>query len=220
MDRKMISHRIRDILGNLSRLSSSLHAMDSLDIQRYPDNYETISTEAALRAEKTACQLRSLLYASTGINREEYLVKAADTHGIDIRFEDGVFAITLPRLLPKKKGRQSGLFLLDPLGAALSHYAGEHPLPRFRECVVCICHVYDHGLPECFLPDYDNLQQKQLLDMIALYVMADDSCLLCDAYNTTEYGDHACTRICIMKKDRFTDWLQGRENSLKNISDF
>ena len=33
--------------------------------------------------------------------------------------------------------------------------------------------------------DYDNLQQKQILDAIALYVMADDSGLLCDAYNTT-----------------------------------
>lgn len=65
MDRNMITHRIRDVSGNLGRLNSNLHAMNSLDIQRYPDNYETISTEAALRAEKIACQLRSLLYAST-----------------------------------------------------------------------------------------------------------------------------------------------------------
>ena len=34
-----------------------------MDSQRYPENYETMSTEAALRAEKNACQLRSLLYA-------------------------------------------------------------------------------------------------------------------------------------------------------------
>ena len=50
MDRKIITRRIGDVLSNLSRLTSNLHAMDSLDIQRYPDNYETISTEAALRA--------------------------------------------------------------------------------------------------------------------------------------------------------------------------
>ena len=220
MDRKMITHRISDILSNLSRLTNNLHAMDSLDIQRYPDNYETISTEAVLRAEKIACQLRSLLFASTNILREEYLVKAGEAHGIEITQEEGILAVTLPRLLPKKKGKQSSVFLLDPLGATLAEYAKEQTLPRFRECVVCISHVYDHKLPEQCIPDYDNLQQKQLLDMIALYVMADDNGLLCDAYNTTELGECACTRVYIMEKNRFAGWLIQRENDLKSISDF
>ena len=67
---------------------------------------------------------------------------------------------------------------------------------------------------------FDNLQQKQLLDMIALYVMMDDSGLLCDAYNTTELGEKDCTRIYIMEKNRFSGWLLQRENALKTISDF
>ena len=220
MDRKMITRRIGDVLSNLSRLTSNLHAMDCLDIQRYPDNYETISTEAALRAEKIACQLRSLLFASTDIPKEEYLAKAGEAHGIEVTYEDGILSVTLPRLLPKKKSKQSSLFLLDPLGAALGQYAKEHPMPRFRECVVCISHVYSHALPDWCLLDYDNLQQKQLLDMIALYVMVDDSGLLCDAYNTTELGEQDCTRIYIMEKNRFAGWLLQRENALKSISDF
>ena len=93
-------------------------------------------------------------------------------------------------------------------------------MPRFRECVVCISHVYDHELPDWCLLDYDNLQQKQILDTIALYVMADDSGLLCDAYNTTEPGDKDGTRIYIMEKGRFAGWLSGREKELKSISDF
>ena len=194
--------------------------MNSLDIQRYPDNYETISTEAALRAEKIACQLRSLLYASTGIPKQEYLALAGEVHEIEIHAEEGILSITLPRLLPKKKSRQSSLFLLDPLGTALAKYTAEHSLPRFRDCVICITHVYDHELPDWCLLDYDNMQQKQLLDMIALYVMEDDSGLLCDAYNTTELGDKDCTRIYIMEKNRFSVWLLQREKALKNISDF
>lgn len=220
MDRKMITHRIGDVLSNLSRLTNNLYAMDSLDIQRYPDNYETISTEAALRAEKIACQLRSLLYASTNIPKEEYLAKAGETQGIEISHEDGILSVTMPRLLPKKKSKQSSLFLLDPLGAALAQYAKENTMPRFRECVVCISHVYDHELPDWCLLDYDNLQQKQLLDMITLYVMVDDSGLLCDAYNTTELGERDCTRVYIMEKSCFTRWLLQRENDLKSISDF
>ena len=55
MDRKIISRRIADIQNNMRRLNSSICAMDSVDIQRYPENYETMSTEAALRAEGIAC---------------------------------------------------------------------------------------------------------------------------------------------------------------------
>ena len=179
-----------------------------------------MSTEAALRAEGIACQLRSLLYASTSVPKAEYLVKAGEVHGIEVSFEGGILEVSMPRLLPKKKSRQSSLFLIDPLHAVLGQYIEEHPLPRFRECVVCISHVYDHELPDWCLLDYDNLQQKQILDTIALYVMADDSGLLCDAYNTTELGDKDGTRIYIMEKDRFAGWLSGREKDLKSISDF
>ena len=220
MDRKIISRRIADIQNNLSRLNNNICAMDSLDIQRYPENYETMSTETALRAEGIACQLRSLLYASTSVQKTEYLVQAGEAHGIEVRFEDGILEVAMPRLLPKKKTRQSSLFLIDPLHAVLGQYIKEHPLPRFRECVVCISHVYDHELPDWCLLDYDNLQQKQILDTIALYVMADDSGLLCDAYNTTELGEQNGTRIYIMEKSRFAGWLSGREKELKSISDF
>lgn len=220
MDRKIISRRIADIQNNLSRLNNNICAMDSLDIQRYPENYETMSTEAALRAEGIACQLRSLLYASTSVQKTEYLVQAGEAHGIEVRFKDGILEVAMPRLLPKKKTRQSSLFLIDPLHAVLGQYIKEHPLPRFQECVVCISHVYDHELPDWCLLDYDNLQQKQILDTIALYVMADDSGLLCDAYNTTELGDKDGTRIYIMEKGRFAGWLSGWEKDLKSISDF
>ena len=66
MDRKMISAQVGEILNSLSRLNNNICAMDTLDIQRYPENYEIISTEAALLAERIACRLRNLLFASTG----------------------------------------------------------------------------------------------------------------------------------------------------------
>lgn len=220
MDRKMISAQIGELLNSLSRLNNNICAMDTMDIQRYPENYEVISTEAALRAEKIACRLRSLLFASTGVPKREYLLKASEEHGIEIGYEGGILEVTLPRLLPKKKTRQSSLFLTEPLHAALEQYAEEHPMPRFRECVICISHVYGHDLPDWCLLDYDNLQQKQILDTVALYVMLDDSGLLCDAYNTTELGERDCTRIYVMEKGRFGKWLSEREKQLKNISDF
>ena len=136
MDRKMISAQIGEILDSLSRLHNNICAMDTMDIQRYPENYEVISTEAALWAERIACRLRNLLSASTGVPKREYLLKAGEEHGIEIGYADGIFEVTLPRLLPKKKTRQSSLFLTEPLHAALEQYAGEHPTERIRACLL------------------------------------------------------------------------------------
>lgn len=68
--------------------------------------------------------------------------------------------------------------------------------------------------------DYDNLEEKQLLDLLSTFVMADDTGLLCDAYNTTELGEQDCTKIFVMEKKRFPQWLAERKESLKTISVF
>ena len=100
MDRKLISRRIGSILDDISRLSNALYAMDTTDIQRYPDNYEILSTDAALRAERIACRLRHLIYSSTSIQKGEYLQSASVAQGISIAYENGVLEVTLPGLLP------------------------------------------------------------------------------------------------------------------------
>ena len=167
MERKIISHRIGSILDDISRLSNALYAMDTTDIQRYPDNYEVLSTDAALRAEKIACRLRHLIYSSTTIRKGDYLTSAGIVHGIEVVYEDGVLEVTLPGLLPKRKQRQNTEFLLDPFYFSLEQYAKEHPMPRFSDCVVCFTQVYDQCLPTRRIRDYDNLEEKQLLDVLS-----------------------------------------------------
>ena len=174
MERKIISHRIGSILDDISRLSNALYAMDTTDIQRYPDNYEVLSTDAALRAEKIACRLRHLIYSSTTIRKGDYLTSAGIVHGIEVVYEDGVLEVTLPGLLPKRKQRQNTEFLLDPFYFSLEQYAKEHPMPHFSDCVVCFTQVYDQCLPTRRIRDYDNLEEKQLLDVLSTFVMADD----------------------------------------------
>ncbi len=220
MDKNMLSQRIASIQVEIGRLNSALYAMDTTNLQRYPDNYEVLSTDAALRAERIACRLRHLIYTSTSIKKEEYLTSAAVMQGVVVSYEDSLLEITLPCLLPKRQKRQSSEFLIDPIHAALSQYAKSHPMPQFQHCVVCFSHVYCQELPERRVRDYDNLELKQLLDVVASFIMVDDSGLLCDAYNTTELGETDCTRISIMPQSRFPTWLAEREKRLKSISDF
>lgn len=220
MEKQIITQRITTILDDISRLQSALYAMSTTDIQRYPDNYEVLSTDAALRGENIACRLRHLIYASTGIKKAEYMQSAAVMQGIQIQSENGVVEITLPALLPKRKQRHSTEFLLDPIYFALSSYAESHALPKFHHCVVCFSHIYCRELPTRRVRDYDNLELKQLLDVVSTFIMADDTGLLCDAYNTTELGDTDCTCIFVMDQSRFGAWLEERKNSVKTISDF
>lgn len=110
MDRQVISQRITSILGDISRLQSALYAMNTTDIQRYPDNYEVLSTDAALRSESIACRLRHLIYATTTVKKAEYLQSASVMHGIEIRYENGVLEVMLPSLLPKRKQRRAQSF--------------------------------------------------------------------------------------------------------------
>lgn len=219
MNRSAISQRISSILDDIQRLNSALYAMNTTDIQRYPDNYETLSTDAALRAEQITCRLRHLIYATTRIKKSEYLTSAAAMQGIDIRQRDGVMEITLPSLLPKRKRRQSSEFLLDTFNAAMEQYAKSNSLPRYRHCVICFALVYCKDLPDRRVKDYDNLELKQLLDVAAAYLLEDDGGLLCDAYQTTELGENDCTRLSIMDSGIFPEWLEKRRAALQSIKD-
>ncbi|MBO5415171.1 MAG: hypothetical protein J6A83_00900 [Clostridia bacterium] len=220
MDRQIINKRIEGITSDIEKLLRTLRAMENTDISQYPENYEMLSTDAALRGELITCRLRHLIYVSSNVKKTDYLASAGVVQGIEIQCEDGILEITLPCLLPKRKQRKSTEFLIDPLYFTLSSYADNHSLPHFEECVVCFSHVYDRELSSRRIRDYDNLELKQILDVVSTFVMVDDTGLLCDAYNTTELGESDCTRITVMEKERFTEWLNKRKNSIESISDF
>ena len=219
MNRSIISKRISSILDDMQRLSSAMYAMNTTDIQRYPDNYEVLSTDAAQRAESIACRLRHLIYASTSVKKNDYLLTAANIQGIDIQQRGGIVEITLPCLLPKKKQWRSTEYLIDPLNAALEQYVKTHTIQRFRNCVVCFSHAYSRDLPERRVRDYDNLEVKQYMDAVATWLLIDDGGLLCDVYHTTELGDTDCTRMFIMDPAWFPTWLSERGLKPQSTSD-
>lgn len=216
MNRSVISQRISSILDDIQRLNNALYAMNTTDIQRYPDNYEVLSTDAALRAEGIACRIRHLIYASTSVKKGEYLVSAAVMQGISVSRRGGVLEVVLPGLLPKRKQTADMEYLLDPLSAALTSYAKGHLLPRYRDCMLCYTHIYAKDLPDRRIRDYDNLELKRIQDVIASFVLTDDTGALCDTYHTTELGEADATRISIMDSDFFTEWLCAQKVAAEN----
>ena len=211
MNRALLSKRISSLLAEVSRLSNALCAMNTMDLQRYPENYELLSTDAALRAEQIACRMRHLVYGFTTVQKQEYLTSAANVLGITITAQPGLVEITLPGLLSKKKQRSAEY---------LGQFVKDHPLSHFESCIICFCHIYAVSGGRGRIRDYDNLEMKQILDVVCAYLMMDDNGLLCDVYNTTELGEEDATKLCVMDRDLFSGWLEQRQNVLESVSDF
>ena len=214
MERQIITKRIDEIKNDISLLNNTLYSLNLTDMQRFPDNYEFLSTDAALRSEKITCRLRHLIYSGTRITKAEYLNSASVIHGIEIKYENRITEITLPCLLPKRKKSQGSEFLSDPLFFTLRNYTMKNPISKYKNCVVCFSHIYNRKLSSRRIRDYDNIDLKHILDIISTFIMHDDSGLLCDMFNTTELSDKDCTRVSIMDKDRFPEWLASRINNI------
>ena len=220
MDKPLLMSRVTSIISEINRLTNTLYSLGITDIQRYPENFEVLSLDAAHRAEVIACRVRNLVFLDSAINKDEFMQASADAMGIEIKESDDVIEICLPCLLPKKNKWQSTDLLSEPFMSAVGAFAAKNPTLRFNHCVICFSHIYHREQPERRVRDYDNIEMKKLLDIAAAYLMLDDSGLLCDAYHTTELGDADCTKISIMDCARFPRWLEEHKPMLKTIEDF
>ena len=207
MEKNIITKRIENLKRDNEKVTQTLIAMDGTDLEHQAENFKQLAIDAALRSELITCRMRHLLYDYTDIRKPEYLTSAAAVQGIVIREYSDMFEIELPCLFPHRKQRQSSEYLTDPLYFLLSQYTDSHPIRKYTDCVVCFVHEYNRDLPNRRIRDYDNLEQKQMLDVIAAFVLKDDGGMCCDSYNMVALGDADKTRIFIMPRKRFCTWL-------------
>jgi len=208
MNKTNLYSRIQTIEVEVSRLINSLYTLKVTDISKQPDNFQSLSTNIALRSERITCQLRSLVFAAGTIPKPKYMVQTQEEHDIYLAYENGILAIQLPGLLPKRLAHSNTAFLDDPIYYAFQSYLQEGPLPIFRDCVICFTQVYDRSLELHRIRDYDNIEFKQLLDTIGAFVLHDDSGTYCDTHYTTKLGDQDYILIHIMGKQVFPDWIK------------
>lgn len=209
MNRKEINMCIADVMSDMDALIGTLAALNQIDPGKYPENYEILSIEACLRAEKIACNIRHFIYTTANITKKDLLNLVSQEHNVKIEKDAnyGVLSITLPSLLPKRKQVNGGEFLLDALYFALQEFAETNGFMKFKECVVCFFHTYDKKASIKNVRDYDNIETKQVLDIVAAFAMTDDSGRYCDIYHTTIAGEANYTKIAIVEKDKFLEWF-------------
>ena len=188
-------------------INKKLYELEHLLPAPAPEQFIETAKSAALLSEHSTAQLRNFLFTLCGGMPQDYYLQAAEMQGIQISVEDGLMSVRLPALLPKKTRTEGFKFLQPALHAVLKQYATQQNLPHFRECTVCIEHIYDRCLPIKAVRDYDNLEMKEVLDIVALYCMTDDTGALCDQFQTTRFADSSCTIISVMQKESFSAWL-------------
>ncbi len=213
MTQEQLDKRIKSITRDAERLEETVRAMDTVDIERFPDEYVTCQEEAQRRAEWLACRLRHLLYETTSIRKYKYLLWAAEEMGIKFCEQDGIFKITLPGIAPGNSKKRPSEFLYDPLFFSLEAYCKEHRFSRYRRhCVVSFILTYDQETFKGVIPDADNLELKLYLDAAAAYLLVDDSMKYIDVYHSVELGNRHTVEMYFMERDRFPRWLQERED--------
>ena len=173
MNSDMLLNRIRMAQQGLIGVHKKLYTLEHLLPSPDPAQFAETAKSAALLSERSTASLRGFLFTTTGGMPEGYYQQAAAAQGIKVSATDDYVFIRVPALLPKKKAAEGFKFLVVPLQAAFEEYRRQHALPHFSDCVICIEHIYDRCLPITAVRDYDNLEFKSILDVIALYCIPD-----------------------------------------------
>lgn len=157
-------------------------------------------------AETNTVTLRNLGARTQWSNIAPFYEDLATVLGISVKEYEKWITITVPAILPNRNRRDNLAFITRPLRSSLVKFQREHPLERFRDCVVCIVHQYDEAMSLRRVRDYDNIETKRYLDVIESVMLTNDNGLLLTVLQTTELGDRDCTEFYLMSPDKLSSW--------------
>ncbi len=208
MNKEILNKSVTTIVSDLEIIKNGVQGLSLIDNKKYGENYETLSINTALLAEKTTCNIRKLIYTTTNLTPNHYLEKAVNELKIKINYEKNIYEIEVPTLLLKKGKDQSSDFISSPLARCLDKFVEENKLNLGKDLVVCFNQIYDKNSPLRRVRDYDNIDLKRMLDIISIYFLDDDSGYYIDMFNTTSLGEKDLTKISIMDKMNFKNWIE------------
>lgn len=175
--------------------------------------------EFADTAEKLTLTARQLP-AYTGNPQAQKISEQIITDNIPVRIgftPEGWFGVIIPALLPKKQ-KGSADYIRGYLYLAMSDFFRSKPPIRYTDCVLIFRHIYRRDHPERHYRDHDNIEVNMVADIIALYVLFDDSPFHCSHYYCSMPGDENKTEIFIVPQNKFVTWItDAKTNSNKAV---
>ena len=201
-DIKVANKLILDAQKSLTIIDEHLEKNDKEALMKEVFKYERIS-------EKIVNNARIMPIAS-GIPKikdtlSEIIIEEND---VKIRYtDDEWFYIKLPSLLPKKeKGDAS--YIRATLNSAMEKFFRSNERKKFMEqCVFIVKHNYSIERSEREYRDHDNIELNVIMDLVALYVLVDDSPMKCKHYYCSAVDITDSTEVFIVPSKDFIKWL-------------
>ncbi len=164
----------------------------------------TLNTEllqASIELEMLCRNVRRLLLQTSIISPEILTAQLCNIHDYSVEERDNKIFITLPVLPLKKPDHSNCSFISDPLLWCLKEYHKNHPSHIFESARITVCHCYPKDTPSRMVRDYDNIEVKKIIDVLALFFLHDDNMGCCEVLHTSRFHDYSKTEIII--SDRF-----------------
>lgn len=202
-------HGLEKAAWQLNRAKIQLDNTRLMAERGLAENAYSSSLTLAQEIERLALLARSLP-AYTGHPRAAYDVEQILTDSIPVEIgytEQGWFSISIPALLPRKERGSADYIRAILYPAMRSFFQGKVPV-YYPDCVLIYRHVYDRERPEREYRDHDNIEINMVSDIIALYVMKDDSALRCAHYYCSAAGENDRTEVYVVHKSEFMEWLE------------
>lgn len=199
---KMIDSLIRqscEIMVTLKKLRETDYTNDLKEFENQSDRLTMLS-------EKYCCSVRDFSHLTYCATDYEIMDKAAEVMGIEVYKSDKAVTIDIPQLLPRKKGKNNK-YLCEPLRAKLDEMSKSVDLKIREKAVIIITHIYNDKRQTARCYDYDNLESKKVIDVVALYTLTDDAPQYCDVYQTVKFGSVDKTQIIVMPKQSFREYV-------------
>ena len=197
MSNVLISDWLNQLKTEVEQLQRVIYAYEVTDMGRYPMNFESLGMDMVLKAEAIACSVRNIVCKYPSCTRERMLAKAIDAQGIEVFKTSLGYEILIPGLMPKRNRRNNCKFLLEPLSYALKEFFKNHTVERLEKALVWYVYEYDENMSARHIRDYDNLEAKEVLDVVNTFFLIDDSGEFCELHYSTKRGEKNCTHIII-----------------------
>jgi len=207
-----VEKQLEKISGALMLMKQKLHDGDlsgALD-EAFDFTYKT---------EKLMLLARELP-ACTGHPQAQKMINQAIFESMPIRIgftNEGWFGVVIPALLPKKE-KGSVDYIRQPMYMAMDEFFKSRNRLRYTDCFLVYRHVYKRDRPERRYRDHDNIEINAVTDIIAFYVLYDDSPFHCSHLYCSAAGDENRTEIFVVPQAELKTWLAfNKTNGSKDV---
>ena len=204
-----------DIIKKNNRTLNKANAIMSDIQQAVAYNDENSVYDLSLEYERTVERLvplsRDLVICQGGKGSEQAVKQAIqDNAPVEINFtKEGWFVLSIPALLPRKE-KGNAQYIREIVHDALSEYCKDKNIQRFGKCILIYEHIYDHRIPKREWRDHDNIEINTVTDMIALFILHDDSPYVCSHVYVSKAGKQNRTNIYVIPETDFDAWRKER----------